>query len=709
MSPAAFFDALERQPAGTILLQEGSDGDASTSLLDGVTQAREMLGSARVLAVLADNSATWVHADLAALQAGIVHVPLPGFFTDRQIGHALHSACVDTVWTDQPRRVLSLDAGFVPDGVFGGLACLRRRCEQPSLPAGTGKISFTSGTTAEPRGACLDARGLLDTADAVREAMQVLDLRRHLAVLPLSLLLENVAGLYAPLLSGCAVVVQPLEVIGWRGMSGFDPTALHRVVVDGDIHSVILVPELLKAWVVWLRGVAGRAPDSLRYLAVGGAKVPQALIEQARSFGLDAYQGYGMTECGSVVSLNRPGDDGPDAGRPLSHLSVGIRDGEVVVQGAPLLGYAGGREATESRAQLPTGDLGHLDERGHLHIEGRRSNLLVTGYGRNVSPEWVESCLLAQPEIAQALVLGEALPGLGALLVPSPQLTSPDLHTAVQRTNACLPDYARVLAWRVVQPFTPQSGLATGNGRPRRSAIALHHAETIADLHAQLEKPTMFHDELAAQCVEPRAYLLAAPIVRDALQGVATRENYIAFLTQAYHHVRHTVPLLMLMGARLPERLAWMREHVAEYIDEERGHDGWILNDILASGGDVEALAPPSPATEVMVAYAYDLVQRGNPAAFLGMVHVLEGTSVALALRAADSIQGATKLPDAAFSYLRSHGTIDQQHTRHLAELLERLDHPDRADVTHRARMFYRLYANIFHELPYGVAEATCN
>jgi hypothetical protein len=91
------------------------------------------------------------------------------------------------------------------------------------------------------------------------------------------------------------------------------------------------------------------------------------------------------------------------------------------------------------------------------------------------------------------------------------------------------------------------------------------------------------------------------------------------------------------------------------------------------------------------------------------MVHVLEGTSVALALRAADSIQGATKLPDAAFSYLRSHGTLDQQHTRHLAELLERLDHPDRADVTHRARMFYRLYANIFHELPYGVAEATCN
>lgn len=219
----------------------------------------------------------------------------------------------------------------------------------------------------------------------------------------------------------------------------------------------------------------------------------------------------------------------------------------------------------------------------------------------------------------------------------------------------------------------------------------------------------MFYDDLAARCRDGRGYLLAAPIVQDALQGIASRDSYVAYLTQAYHHVRHTVPLLMLMGGRLPERLAWMRDAVAEYIDEERGHDAWILNDIRACGGDLTALEPPGLAVEVMIAYAYDLLQRGNPAAFLGMVYVLEGTSVELALHAADHIQIATGLPDTAFSYLRSHGTLDLQHTQHLAALLERLDVADREDVAHRARVFYRLFADLFYTLPRSQQEMTCN
>lgn len=101
-----------------------------------------------------------------------------------------------------------------------------------------------------------------------------------------------------------------------------------------------------------------------------------------------------------------------------------------------------------------------------------------------------------------------------------------------------------------------------------------------------------------------------------------------------------------------------------------------------------------------MVAYAYDLINRGNPAAFFGMVFVLEGTSVAMALNAADRIQQALGLPDAAFSYLRSHGTLDQERTRHLAELVESMTPEDQADVVHAAKVFFRLYAGIFRALP---------
>ncbi len=211
-----------------------------------------------------------------------------------------------------------------------------------------------------------------------------------------------------------------------------------------------------------------------------------------------------------------------------------------------------------------------------------------------------------------------------------------------------------------------------------------------------------FYEQLIAATAAERAHLLAAPVIADCLQGRVSGASYLAFLGQAYHHVRHTTPLLMTLGGRLPERLAWLRRAVADYIDEEIGHEEWILNDIAAAGGDAAAVrnSQPELPAEVMVAYAYDLLNRGNPAAFFGMVFVLEGTSVALALQAADRIQEALALPNAAFSYLRSHGTLDQEHTRHLADLLARMAPDDQADVLRSARVFYKLYGDVFRALP---------
>ena len=211
-----------------------------------------------------------------------------------------------------------------------------------------------------------------------------------------------------------------------------------------------------------------------------------------------------------------------------------------------------------------------------------------------------------------------------------------------------------------------------------------------------------FYEQLIAATAAERAHLLAAPVIADCLQGRVSRASYLAFLGQAYHHVRHTTPLLMTLGGRLPERLAWLRRAVADYIDEEIGHEEWILNDIAAAGGDAAAVrnSQPELPAEVMVAYAYDLLNRGNPAAFFGMVFVLEGTSIALALQAADRIQEALALPNAAFSYLRSHGTLDQEHTRHLADLLARMVPDDQAAVLRSARVFYKLYGDVFRALP---------
>ena len=211
-----------------------------------------------------------------------------------------------------------------------------------------------------------------------------------------------------------------------------------------------------------------------------------------------------------------------------------------------------------------------------------------------------------------------------------------------------------------------------------------------------------FFDQLQHQTSAEREYLLASPIIHAALAGTATREQYIAFLTQAYHHVKHTVPLLMACGARLPERLEWLREAIAEYIEEEIGHQEWILNDIRACGGDAEAVRNGQPAlpTELMVAYVYDRIARHNPASFFGMVNVLEGTSIALATQAAGVLRDKLGLPAKAFSYLTSHGSLDMEHIEFFKKLMNRLDdEADKAAVVHTARVVYRLYGDIFRSL----------
>jgi len=152
-----------------------------------------------------------------------------------------------------------------------------------------------------------------------------------------------------------------------------------------------------------------------------------------------------------------------------------------------------------------------------------------------------------------------------------------------------------------------------------------------------------------------------------------------------------------------------LREAVAEYIEEELGHQEWILNDIAACGFDKEAVraSRPSAATELMVAYAYDTIHRVNPVGFFGMVLVLEGTSVTTADKAADAIQKALDLPARAFTYLRSHGALDQDHIKFFEGLMNRIDDVnDQEQIIHSARMFYRLYAGIFRSIGTGIALA---
>lgn len=211
-----------------------------------------------------------------------------------------------------------------------------------------------------------------------------------------------------------------------------------------------------------------------------------------------------------------------------------------------------------------------------------------------------------------------------------------------------------------------------------------------------------FYDDLLDATREEREALLSLPLFADVTAGRVTRAMYIDFLTQAYHHVKHTVPLMMACGARLTDDDEWLRGRLVHYIADEYGHHEWILDDIEASGGDREAARNSEPAlpTRLMVSHAYDLIARGRPIGFFGMVLVLEGTSVALASAAAQKIGAALGLPKKAFSYLNSHGALDLEHVDFFRDLVNGLVRDaDRAAVIDAGRRFYRLYGDIFRYL----------
>ncbi|WP_220446226.1 TenA family transcriptional regulator [Microbulbifer harenosus] len=215
-----------------------------------------------------------------------------------------------------------------------------------------------------------------------------------------------------------------------------------------------------------------------------------------------------------------------------------------------------------------------------------------------------------------------------------------------------------------------------------------------------------FFDQLQRETESERQQLLSLPVIQRGARGEITLEEYVGFLSQAYHHVKHTVPLMMACGSRLTDSQEWLRVALAEYIEEETGHQEWILNDIAACGADAEAVrhSQPNFSTELMVAYAYDTITRGNPLGFFGMVNVLEGTSIQLADMAAGAIQKSLGLPNRAFSYLTSHGALDVGHVEFFQGLMNKIENSqDQRAIVHSARAIYRLYANIFREVA-----ATC-
>ena len=662
----SIFTAIAAHNPNKIALTDKLQTITYGALLKAVDACDTQLDSYTCVALALDNSVEWVLWDLAALKAGIPLIPIPPFFTREQTEHALSSAGCD--------------------GIITANGLLRLPYISVELPTGTDKITFTSGTTGTPKGVCLPQAAMENVARSIVDILGQDLAGLHCCVLPLAVLLENVAGVYAALFAGATIFLPTLSSMGEKHKW------LHETLKEKHVTSVILVPEILRILMTQIVE-KGPLPD-LQFIAVGGSKVASELIIQARMMGLPVYEGYGLSECASVVSLNTPKTDTVGtAGKILPHIDAYLDDQEIIIRNPGFLGYVG----DPYTGPLSTGDLGDINDQGFLSITGRKKNVLITSYGRNVSPEWLEATLLSQPEIAQTIIYGDGLAHLSALIVPAQK--GANIQGAISSANAKLPDYAQIHDFKIVPPFTLQDGTLTGTGRPRRSRILqLHEKDNTMNFYERLEKETE----------QARRELYTVPQLVDGLSGQINRDTYVAYLTEAYHHVRHTVRFMMAMGARLPENKKWLHDAISEYIDEEKGHEEWILNDIAACGRDKEAArnAAPNLETQVLVAYNYDYIARKNPVGFLGMVFMLESTSTQIANVGADAVMKNLGLPKSAFSYLYSHGALDIEHLKFFADLVNKIeDKEDQEAIIEVANNTFRLFANVMRAIPHSKEE----
>jgi long-subunit acyl-CoA synthetase (AMP-forming) len=361
--------------------------------------------------------------------------------------------------------------------------------DQPNL-AGIQKITYTSGTTSEPKGVCLSADQQWSVAQSIEQALRSLQIKRHLNILPLSVLLENIAGVYTALSCGAENICLSLSEVGLHGSSHFDADACIAAIEKYQAESIILLPQMLQAIVARSTKQDSRL-KSLNFVAVGGGKTPVALIKAAKSLGIPVYEGYGLSECASVVSLNTADHERiGSVGKVLSNRTVRIsKDGEIEVKNNHLPHYLEkSEELVASNGEwLATGDLGHLDGDGFLYLDGRKKNVLITSFGRNISPEWPESLLLGSGLFKQAMVIGDEQAQLSALLVTVKDDVSDEaIQLAITSVNQVLPDYARIGPWMLAdEPFTPINGLATANGRLKRDLIKEKFSHQIELLYAK--------------------------------------------------------------------------------------------------------------------------------------------------------------------------------------------------------------------------------
>lgn len=421
-------------------------------------------------------------------------------------------------------------------------------------PDDLASIVYTSGTTGAPRGAMLTHGNLTSNAHAAASTLMLTPDDVALSFLPLSHVLER-SACYASLAAGASIAyAERLETLP-QNLAEVRPTFFCAVprVLERFYRRTLAQIEAeapLKREVFWaaleigdffykvmqeegrvtfptnalyhaadrlvFKQVRDALGGRLRFIVSGGAPLSAELGRFFQVMGVPVAEGYGLTECSPVLTLNPPeAIKLGTVGRALPGVTLRLSaDGEIVVRGPNVMkGYwndeAATREALDAEGWMRTGDLGHLDEDGYLTLVDRKQEVLVMADGRKVAPQPIEQRLLSHPLVSQTMLLGEGRHHMTALMVPdfaeAARLAIAAGHDwkndvelvglapvrqalgeAIEAVNAGLAPHEQIRSFHAIaHPFTPEGGELTPTFKLKRRVVADKYREEIETLYRE--------------------------------------------------------------------------------------------------------------------------------------------------------------------------------------------------------------------------------